>query len=74
LSEGNIENIADESCHDMMVFENGNMNAIGACDVVGESGKEDEAVGDRATFEIRMDHLGRNRARVMMGNDVNAVE
>jgi hypothetical protein len=36
----------------MMDFENGDMNAIETCDVEGESGKKDEAMGDRATVWV----------------------
>jgi hypothetical protein len=46
----------------MMDFENSDIQysryAIETCDREGESGKKDEAVGDRGMFEIRMDHFG----------------
>jgi len=42
----------------MLDFGNGDMNAMETCDVEGERGKKDEAMGDCATFDMRMDHSG----------------
>ena len=48
----------NESYDDMIDFENSDINAIWVCAVEGESNKGDEAVRDRAVFEIKMDDLG----------------